>query len=139
MIIDLKAGCFLAFVKLLPKLSQSWSIGLHPFLSEWHVLLDYFLILEGRKCLKHTTVDLVTLKQSLLSPLLLSCTSLLFQIFLQKSYSQWVSFRYFEYNSSYMNSYQLHILSLKTKTSQPWKRQPCFVLISSNRSLVFSF
>ena len=58
LIIDLQAGCFLACLKLLPKLFQSWSIGLDPFLSECLVPPYGLLILEGRKCLEHTTVDL---------------------------------------------------------------------------------
>ena len=65
LIIDLKAGSFPACVKLLSKLFQLWSIDLDPFLNECLVPPDGLLILEGRKCLEHTTVDLVTLKPSL--------------------------------------------------------------------------
>ena len=56
---------FFACVKLFPKLFQSWSIGLDPFLSECLVSPDDLLILEWREYLEHTTVDLVTLKPSL--------------------------------------------------------------------------
>ena len=85
LIVGLKDGCFLRCVKLVFKLFQFWSIGLDPVLSECPFPPENFSILEGRKCLQHTTAGLVTLKPSLLSrpfitAVLLSCTSLLFHV-----------------------------------------------------------
>lgn len=50
------------FIYVSFKSLRSWSIGLTHFLSESFVSLCGLLILEGTKCLEHTTLDIVTRK-----------------------------------------------------------------------------